>query len=199
LSGTWAISNNEISSPGYTYGIYAAVPSVITGNNVTIGANAIGVYINGDQISAIGNLTKGTISNNNSGIRYNGAQRRNNIVRNNHISGVFYGIYAGAAAYTNSINSGNTFASVNVPFNGNTSASGFLVDDDGSGTLISTNVPLLLAAYPVSSLPVCNMSMRGGFALVTDAINPGYLTPVAGGGGTTEVRVLCNGSAWIYD
>jgi hypothetical protein len=81
---------------------------------------------------------------------------------------------------------------------GNTTATGFLIDDDSGGNLRSINVPLVLRAYTVASMPACNAITRGGTAYVTDAVNPTYLGAVRGGGPVT-VRVLCSGTSWVAD
>jgi len=63
------------------------------------------------------------------------------------------------------------------------------------GGAITVSHPIVLASYTVAALPTCNISLRGGFAFVTDAAAPTYNGALKGGG-SLGVPVACDGNHW---
>jgi hypothetical protein len=60
-----------------------------------------------------------------------------------------------------------------------------------------TNGPLTISqGYTVATLPAANTALKGARAFVTDAANPTWNNPVAGGSSNT-VPVFCNGNVWV--
>jgi hypothetical protein len=60
-----------------------------------------------------------------------------------------------------------------------------------------TNGPLTISeGYTVATLPAASTALKGARAFVTDAANPTWNNPVAGGSSNT-VPVFCNGNVWV--
>jgi hypothetical protein len=117
--------------------------------------------------------------------------------------GLLFTASDGVSSYGNLIDGGTVHAVNGLLLNGATFTGdailspGFFVD--GTGHTFSQTVQLV--SLQVANLPVCNDGSAGTVAFAVDiSASPVWNAAIgATGGGTTQNRVLCRNSAWVFD
>ena len=196
--GSNALLNNTSGIDSVAVGANALATATSANDNVAVGANALNQAGTAGFNSALGdNACFLATGNDNVCLGYDSGFN-GSFVAPAGLSSGSYNILIGESANittgSGNIVIGNSLTATAPTANNQIDIGDQIVVANGVTTVTSPLV-MRLPVTTVAALPPCGASQTGAMYAVSDALSPGYNSPVAGGG-TNVIPVFCNGSAW---